>query len=266
MRLTRSIDSMRRQLEGRHFVETFAADLSHELKNPVAAIRASAEVLEESALEEPEQARRFVSRIREAAARIERLLGELLGLAHIEARGAEQFEPVDLHQLAEQSARALDESLQRVVVHERGEGRVRGDPDWLARALGNLISNALVHSEPGSPVEVEVDRFDDDVVVTVTSVGSVPRHVRNRLFRRFVTTRADRGGTGLGLAIVRAVAEAHGGRVELADGGPPRVEFALTLPSARSQTAEPPAPADPSELPASEPGPADTESTSDGRP
>jgi signal transduction histidine kinase len=60
-RLTRSIDSMRRQLEGRPFVETFASDLSHELKNPVAAIRASAEILEEGALEEPEEARRFVA-------------------------------------------------------------------------------------------------------------------------------------------------------------------------------------------------------------
>jgi two-component system sensor histidine kinase CreC len=60
-RLTRAIDSMRRDLEGRPFVETFASDLSHELKNPVAAIRASAEVLEESALEEPIEARRFVA-------------------------------------------------------------------------------------------------------------------------------------------------------------------------------------------------------------
>ncbi|HTJ80838.1 MAG TPA: histidine kinase dimerization/phospho-acceptor domain-containing protein, partial [Polyangiaceae bacterium] len=62
-RLTHAIDSMRRELEGRPFVEAFAADLSHELKNPVAAIRASAEVLADGALEEPEEAARFVSRI-----------------------------------------------------------------------------------------------------------------------------------------------------------------------------------------------------------
>ena len=85
-RLNRSIDSMRRQLQGRPFVETFAADLSHELKNPVAAIRASAEVLEEGAIDEPEEARRFVARIREATERIERLLGDLLSLARIEGR------------------------------------------------------------------------------------------------------------------------------------------------------------------------------------
>ena len=72
-----AIDSMRRQLEGRPFVETFAADLSHELKNPVAAIRASAEVLADGALDEPEEAARFVGRIREATTRIEALLGDL---------------------------------------------------------------------------------------------------------------------------------------------------------------------------------------------
>src|SRR4029078_6025350 len=98
--MQRPIDSMPRQIEGRPFVETFAADLSHELKNPVAAIRASAEVLEESALEEPAQVRHFVQRIREASERIERLLSELLGRAHIEARGAETFESVDLARLA----------------------------------------------------------------------------------------------------------------------------------------------------------------------
>jgi two-component system sensor histidine kinase CreC len=69
---------MRRQLEGRPFVETFAADLSHELKNPVAAIRASAEVLADGALEEPEEAARFVQRIQEATAASRLLLGDLL--------------------------------------------------------------------------------------------------------------------------------------------------------------------------------------------
>ena len=88
MRLTTAIDTMRRELEGRPFVEAFAADLSHELKNPVAAIRASAEVLADGALEEPEEAERFLARIREATSRIEALLGELLSLARLEARGA----------------------------------------------------------------------------------------------------------------------------------------------------------------------------------
>jgi signal transduction histidine kinase len=236
-RLTRAIDSMRRDLEGRPFVETFASDLSHELKNPVAAIRASAEVLEESALEEPLEARRFVARIREATARIERLLSELLSLARIEAHGVETFAPVDLAELARRAVESLADPDNRVALNVSGDARVRGERSWLMRALANLVANALVHGVAGSPVTVALTRNEDWVSVSVTSVSQVSPHVRERLFRRFVTTRADKGGTGLGLAIVRAVTEAHGGSVELAHSGPPRVVFRMNLPAARRSTA-----------------------------
>src|SRR4051812_15543252 len=189
-RLSRALDRMRRELSGRPFVETFAADLSHELKNPVAAIRASAEVLEESALEEPEQARHFVQRIREATQRIERLLSELLGLAHIEARGAETFEPVDLARLSRRTLETLGDDRPRVSVVSEGDVRVSGDELWLTRALANLVDNALVHSEPSSHVQIEVVRQADNVVLSVRSAGAVERHVQERLFRRFVTTRS----------------------------------------------------------------------------
>ena len=142
---------MRRQLEGRPFVETFAADLSHELKNPVAAIRASAEVLEEGALDEPEEARRFVARIREATERIERLLGELLSLARIEARGAESFEPVDLaarrrevprDAAATRRARgALDGPASACACAATRLARARHRPTW--------STTRSLHSEPG---------------------------------------------------------------------------------------------------------------------
>jgi two-component system sensor histidine kinase CreC len=229
-RLTGSIDSMRRQLEGRPFVETFASDLSHELKNPVAAIRASAEVLEEGALEEPEQARHFVARIRESSTRIERLLGDLLSLARVEAHGVETARMVDLTRLVEGTVRALDAPEGRVSIASEGDTRVHGHATWLSRALGNLVDNALVHGEPAAPILLSVRREGDDVTVSVRSRGAIRKHVSKRLFRRFVTTRPDKGGSGLGLAIVRAVAESHGGRVELAAMGPPEVEFRLILP------------------------------------
>ncbi len=231
-RLSRSLDSMRRQLEGRPFVETFAADLSHELKNPVAAIRASAEVLEESALDEPVEARRFVARIREAAERIERLLSELLSLARIEARGAEVFAPVELGAVAQRARATLGDTASRVELVQDGDLHVRGDAIWLGRAVANLVENALVHAASGSAVRVSLARTSQEVELRVRNAGEIPPYVRDRLFRRFVTTRADKGGTGLGLAIVRAVAEAHGGRVELVSSGPPDVEFRLSLPTA----------------------------------
>lgn len=237
-RLARSIDSMRRQIEGRPFVETFAADLSHELKNPVAAIRASAEVLEEGAIDEPEEARRFVARIREASLRIERLLGDLLSLARIEARGAEELDVVELGMVARDAVEALGDDRSRVRLTLEGDTRIRGDESWLLRCVANLIDNALVHSAAEEAIAVSVRREDTDVALLVSNPGSVSKHVRERLFRRFVTTRPDKGGTGLGLAIVRAVAEAHGGRAELAQAGPPDVVFRVTIPPARRRATE----------------------------
>jgi two-component system, OmpR family, sensor histidine kinase CreC len=231
-RLTQSIDSMRRQLQGRPFVEAFAADLSHELKNPVAAIRAAAEVLDDSALEEPEEGRRFVRRIQEAVARIERLLGELLSLARIEARGIEELDVVQLEPLIKASLQHLPAD-RRVQLNCDGGCVVRGDTLWLGRAISNLINNAVVHSSTGEiGVQLVRDPSTQTVSLRVSNRGRVDRHTQGRLFGRFVTTRADRGGTGLGLAIVRAVAEAHRGHVELETAGPPDVRFALTLPLA----------------------------------
>lgn len=231
-RLTRSIDSMRRQLEGRPFAEAFAADLSHELKNPVAAIRASAEVLEEGALAEPEQARRFVARIREAVGRIERLLGDLLHLARMEAGGVEGLETLNLAELVRQTLESSP-SRARVTLGEMHDVKLQGEPTWLSRAVGNLLDNALIHSPPATPVEVSVLAQDGHGKLVVKNQGQVARHVQDNVFRRFVTTREDKGGTGLGLAIIRAVAEAHGGQAQLTEAGPPHVVFTLTVPALR---------------------------------
>ncbi|HMI88733.1 MAG TPA: sensor histidine kinase, partial [Polyangiaceae bacterium] len=103
--------------------------------------------------------------------------------------------------------------------------------NWLARAIDNLLDNAIVHGSPNGASRIVVRREGGKVAVRVVNQGTVPKHVRARLFRRFVTTRAAGGGTGLGLAIVRAVAEAHGGKAELLRPGPPEVEFRLTLPA-----------------------------------
>ncbi len=231
-RLTEAIDSMRRELEGRPFLETFAADLSHELKNPVAAVRASAEVLDEGALSEPEVARRFIARIRQATARIETLLGEVLSLARIEARGVDDAALVDLAALIRSSVEAARDRGATVELTLADEAIVvRGEATWLSRAIDNLVDNAVIHGEPGRRAQLTVRRDGSRICVSVVNPGAVAKHVQGRLFRRFVTTRAGGGGTGLGLAIVRAVAEAHGGRAELVRAGPPDVEFRLLLPA-----------------------------------
>lgn len=228
-RLTNSIDSMRRQLEGRPFAERFATDLSHELKNPVAAIRASAEVLEEGALEEPAQARHFVGRIREATERIERLLSELLQLARFEASPPEDRQPLDLVRMCrEQSEECVTRG--RIQFESPPTALVLGEARWLSRAIRNLLENAALHGPEASPVRINIGLTASQVELMVSNQGEIPEHLRDRLFQRFVTTREDKGGTGLGLAIVRAVAEAHGGHAWLVRSGPPWVTFGVSLP------------------------------------
>ena len=238
--LTHALESMRSELEERHSLETFVADLSHELKNPVAAIRASAEVLTEGAADEPQTARRFALRIRESADKLQALTEDLLSLARLEARGvAKSPEPVDLCGIAREAADALAAvaAARRVRLEVRatdGLARVRGDPIWLRRALENLLGNAVQHSPEGGSVVVAVAPAGEGrFVATVSDEGpGVDAAIRDRLFERFATTRHGAGGTGLGLAIVRAVAELHGGRAALRTTGPHGSVFAVELPAA----------------------------------
>jgi signal transduction histidine kinase len=271
--LTAAVESMRRELEGRHLAERLAADLSHELKNPVAAIRAAAEVLADGALEEPATARRFVGRIREATERLLGIINNLLALTRLQARGVTE-ETVDVVDLCRQSLDAHAALAARKRIHVSLESKsdspvlVRGDPVWLRRAIDNLVDNAVVFATadsdaaavsiavlpqvkraPGkSPTQSvlatsarklyrrsspSLDALYDELFVAIEvknrGAGVAPE-VRDRLFDRFVTTRRDTGGSGLGLAIVAAVAEQHGGSVELVAEGPPETRFRLYLP------------------------------------
>jgi signal transduction histidine kinase len=235
--LTHALESMRRELEERHALENFVQDLSHELKNPVAAIRASAEVLTEGAADEPETARRFALRIRESADKLQQLTQDLLSLARLEARGIELRGPVDLGQIAREAAEALSTQAQarqvRFEVRSNDAPRVRGDPIWLRRALENLLGNAVQHSPAGARIVVEVEGDGQNVSARVRDQGpGVDEAMRSRLFQRFATTRHGEGGTGLGLAIVRAVAELHGGRAELLESSAAGSCFAMLLPRA----------------------------------
>ena len=236
--LTHALEQMRRELEERHALENFVADLSHELKNPVAAIRASAEVLTEGAADDPGTARRFALRIRESADKLQQLTQDLLSLARLEARGIESPEAVDFAALGREAVRAQQEAAAARGVRlelqlPEGAALVRGDAVWLRRALENLLGNALQHSPSGSRVLVQIAAEAQGVTATVGDEGAgVDPAIRERLFERFATTRHGEGGTGLGLAIVRAVAELHGGRVQLRESSPAGSSFTLTLPKA----------------------------------
>ncbi len=251
--LTAALESMRRELEGHHLAERLAVDLSHELKNPVAAIRAAAEVLQDGALDEPATARRFVGRISEAADRLQSIVHNLLALTRLQARGVGE-ELVDLAAICEQAVdahAALAQQRQLSIRLDVGDSDSAtassspaagsfvtcGDAIWLRRAVDNLIDNALAFAIPaesasGSPsIHLQLRSDGDHVRLDVSNIGpGIEPSIRERLFERFTTTRRESGGSGLGLAIVAAVAEQHRGRIELITPGPPLTRFRLSLP------------------------------------
>ena len=237
--LTLAFDVMRAQLEQRHMLENFVADLSHELKNPIAAIRASSEVLGDALERDPDSARRFLARIDEAARKLDHLTADLLTLARVEAHGqVRSAARLDLREVLDKALRTLQATL-----HERSlsllaascEGAsVRGEAQALQRAIENMLHNACSYAPSGTTIEARIDREGSELALLVIDRGvGVDPVVAARIFERFTTTRQAQGGTGLGLAIVRAVAESHGGRAELRPRTPDGATvFALVLPSA----------------------------------
>lgn len=220
----------------------FVANVSHELKTPLSAIRGYAETLVDGALDERATALRFSERILDQCRRLGALLDDLLTLSRLE--GAEPFrdiERVDLREVAGQAAElvaaAAGERKVAVGLVPGGPVTVDGDADGLLRLAANLLDNAVKYNRPGGRVDVRIERRGDSAVLEVADdgIGIASVHL-SRLFERFYRVdkgrSRDEGGTGLGLAIVKHVAQAHGGRVEV-DSEPGRGStFRVVLPAA----------------------------------
>jgi len=218
----------------------FVANVSHELKTPVAALSVLAETL--VAEHDPAVIRRISERIVGDAARLARMIDDLLELSRIEAEQVPVREPVPVHlavaEAVEQVRPAAEQRGVDVVVAEaRHSLTVTGDRRQIVAALFNLLDNAVKYSRPGSSVEVRaaVSVNGDRVAISVRDEGvGIPEHDHDRIFERFF--RVDRGqgevpGTGLGLAIVRHVADNLGGEVRLDSREGAGSTFTLVLPA-----------------------------------
>ena len=216
----------------------FVANASHELKTPVAALRALAETLESALSDDPEAARGFVVRVRREAERLDALVRDLLDLSRVE-RGALNVEPVDMvglvKEVAETYAERAEERRIKLRTELRPQSMVRGDRAQLGLLLSNLVDNALRYTGARGTVRVRLDSIDGKVILEVADTGEgIPAKELPRIFERFYRVDKARarqtGGTGLGLAIVRHVAESHGGTVAVQSKVGKGTTFSVTLP------------------------------------
>lgn len=235
------LDNVEDALVARHRseakVRSFVADASHELRNPLAAIRGYAELMGRDH-DLPEQTAFAVDRIGVESRRMSNLVEEMLLLARLDEGTPVTFRPVDVGELlvnaaADASVAGPDHSWKLDVPDEPIE--VMGDENQLHEVIANLLGNARKHTPAGTHILATLRRDGAAVVLTVADDGpGVPPEVQPRIFERFVRadqarTHDDEGSTGLGLSIVAAVVTAHGGRVTL-ESVPGATRFTVVLP------------------------------------
>jgi heavy metal sensor kinase len=229
-RIEQGVDEQRR----------LVADTSHELRSPLAAMRAELDVsLRADALDAP--ARAVLESTREEVIRLSRMVDDLLTLAGAdEGELALALTGADLADVAADVAAAMEPLATAhgiVLVVDAAPAPCAGDADRLHQAIGNLVDNAIKYSPHGGAVQIATATEDGAAVVRVADAGpGIAPELRERVFDRFFRADASRtratGGSGIGLAIVRELARAHGGRawVQPGDGG--GSVFVLSVPAA----------------------------------
>ncbi len=227
----------RKQSEDR--LRQFIADASHELRTPLASIRGYAELFRMGAAREPEAVEKGMRRIEDEAARMGVLVEDLLTLARLDEIADAPHTDVVLGALvadAADDARATAPD-RTISSHVDGDTTVLGDAHQLRQVLANLLRNALVHTPPGTPIDVSATREDGAVRLEVRDHGpGLPTDDSSELFERFWRSeggrKQGRAGAGLGLAIVAGIVAAHDGTVTATNAPDGGASFVVRLPAA----------------------------------
>ncbi|WP_132122935.1 sensor histidine kinase [Actinocrispum wychmicini] len=242
-RLGRALNNMLGQLEtafderraSEHRLRTFLADASHELRTPVATVRAYAELFRRGAASRPADLARVTSRIESEAERMGVLVDEMLLLARLDQGRPLDLRPTDLNELAADAvaaARATEPDRPLRILPAPAPAVLPCDPTRIRQLLDNLLANVRIHTPSGAPatVTVGVDRHSVTVDVVDTGPG-IPAADHLRVFDRFYRAAHTRAsGTGLGLSLVAAIAHAHNGTASVhtgLDGSGTRVRVTL---------------------------------------
>ena len=225
--------------------QDFVANVSHELKTPLASIRAYAETLKLGALNDPENNMRFVERIEAQADILNQQIQDLIQLARVEsAQTAFEIIKIDLQKLCQQCVdmfASQAKSLKVELALQRFDGTLEIEADYEAvrTIINNLISNALHYTPQRGSVTVMLTQDDRMATINVIDTGiGISQEHQSRIFERFYRVdkarSRDMGGTGLGLAIVKHLAQAFGGNVELQSEAGEGSTFSIHFPHAKN--------------------------------
>jgi two-component system, OmpR family, sensor kinase len=231
----------------------FVADASHELRTPIAAVSAYAELFERGGAEHTEDLPRIVAGIRTETARMDRLVNDLLTLARLDEGVPMELAQVELVSLVSEAvntATAVGPAWP-VRFWAARPVELRADQDRLRQVVDNLLANVRAHTPEGTTTTVRVDQAGDQAEIEVRDTGpGMPEDAARRVFERFYRADPARsrssGGSGLGLAIVWAIVDAHGGTVTASSAPGEGMTVTVRIPL------EPPVPPEPepAEVPA----------------
>jgi two-component system phosphate regulon sensor histidine kinase PhoR len=219
----------------------FVANVSHEIKTPITAIKGFVETLQEGHAQDPEEIERFLGIIHKHVDRLEAIVEDLLTLSRIEKEAETQEITLEEHlvrailvkavQACETKAEAKKIRLE-LDCSEELKGKI--NPLLLEQAVVNLLDNAINYSEEGKSVAVAAQETAQEILIRVQDHGSGIERKHLEIFERFYRVDKSRsrklGGTGLGLAIVKHIVQAHGGRVSVESQIGEGSTFTLHLP------------------------------------
>ena len=216
-------DALRHRIDA---VEHFAADVAHEIKNPLASLRSATESL--GSVDDPELRAQLLEIARHDVRRIDRLVTEISDASRIDAElSRATFDRVDLVALVSniierRGNRGLDEGCSIAFTHPRHTVCAMGVPERLERVIDNLLDNAASFSAEGSTIDVVIEHEGDVLLLMVMDEGpGIAPEARSKVFERFHSDRPESESfgnhSGLGLAIARTIAEAHGGTLSAQD-------------------------------------------------
>ena len=228
--------------------DDFVATVSHELRTPLTSMMGFLEMIREGeAGELNDEQQRFLAIVYRSSERLQRLVGDLLFVARLDANGLQlQFADVDVTEVVRDAVESTAALARSRAIELRASSTdvppVIGDRERLSQLVGNLISNALKFTPEGGTVTARTFVDGDSAVIEVTDTGiGIPEAEQSRLFQRFfrssTATEQAIPGTGLGLVISRAIAEAHGGTISVRSAPGAGTSFRVELPFGAEEVA-----------------------------